>query len=208
VVRLSVPEGFGAHFLARHLDEFLKQYPAIELEIVALPEELSIAKREADIAVTLNQPNVGRLVARTLTNYTLHLYATRGYLRRSPPLTSVDDLQKHQLITNIVSAPEYFFLSEIVPEPHAKLRFKSINAQMSAVEGGLGVTLLPHYMGGPCKGLVPVLPEEKVTRTFWMSMHEDMRHVRRVKAVWDWLKALVAAYHDELVRPAGATEPA
>jgi DNA-binding transcriptional LysR family regulator len=201
VVRLSVPEGFGAHFLARHVGEFLALHPGVELEIVALPEELSIAKREAHIAVTLSQPNVGRLVARTLTHYTMHLYATRTYLRRTPPVASVEDLRKHELIAPIVSAPEHFLLGEIVPDVHAKLRLKSINAQLSAVEAGLGISLLPHYMAAARKTLVPVLPQEKVTRVFWMSMHEDMRHVRRVKAVWDWLKNLVASRQSELVRP-------
>jgi DNA-binding transcriptional LysR family regulator len=193
VVRLSVPEGFGAHFLAKHLGAFHRLYPRIELEVVALPESLSIAKREAHIAITLMQPSVGRLVARALTNYTLHMYAAREYLERSPPVRRLDDLRRHELITNIVSVPEYHFLAEILPDAAAKLRFKSINAQLSAVEAGLGISLIPVYMAGARPDLCAVLPEQaKVTRTFWMSMHEDMRHVGRVMAVWDWLKALIA----------------
>jgi DNA-binding transcriptional LysR family regulator len=203
VVRLSVPEGFGAHFLAKRLGEFHKLHPRIELEIVALPEELSISKREAHIAITLTKPSVGRLVARALTNYTLHLYATRTYLRKAPPARSLADLKQHQMITNIVSVPQYDFLAEILSDVQAKLRFKSINAQLSAVEAGLGISLMPRYMAGSRKSLAPVLPEQaRVTRTFWMSMHEDMRHVRRVMTVWDWLKALAAAHQDDLVGPA------
>jgi DNA-binding transcriptional LysR family regulator len=193
VVRLSVPEGVGAHFLAKHIGEFHARYPGIELEIVALPGSLSISKREAHIAITLTPPSVGRLVARALTDYTLHMYAARAYLQRSPPIRRLEDLKAHELITAIVSAPENYLLGDILPDADSKLRFKSINAQLSAVEAGLGISLIPCYMAGAREDLAAVLPDEaKVTRTFWMSMHEDMRHVGRVMAVWDWLKALVA----------------
>jgi DNA-binding transcriptional LysR family regulator len=210
VVRLSVPEGFGAHFLAKRLGEFHEAYPGIELEIVALPESLSIAKREAHIAITLQQPSVGRLVARTLTNYTLHLYAARDYLERAGPIRQLDDLKSHDLITNIVSVPEYFFLAEILPDAQAKLRFKSINAQLAAVEAGLGISLIPCYMAGGRDDLSAVLPDQaKVTRTFWMSMHEDMRHVGRVMAVWDWLKELTARNQPAMLGAEGMhAEPA
>jgi DNA-binding transcriptional LysR family regulator len=199
-VRLSVPEGFGAHVIARHLAAFRKRYPGIELEIVALPESLSISKREAHIAITLSEPRVGRLIARTLSDYTMRMYATRGYLRRAPPVARLDDLKRHDLVATIVSIPEYHFLAEILPDARSRLRFKSINAQLAAVEAGLGMSLIPCYMAARRKGLVAVLPAEAtVTHTFWMSMHEDMRHVGRVRAVWDWLKEIVATDHALLV---------
>jgi DNA-binding transcriptional LysR family regulator len=198
-VRLSVPEGFGSQFLVRQLGDFNTRYPGIELEIVALPESLSISKREADVAITLSQPSVGRLVARALSNYTLQLYATREYLQRTPPVATVEDLQKHDLIRGIYSTQDLDFLSEVIRDVPSKIRLKSINAQLSAVEAGLGMSLLPTYMVAG-RGLVAVLPERvRVTRTFWLSMHEDMRQVGRVKAVWDWLKEIAARNQATLV---------
>ena len=50
----ELPEGFGSQFLVKHLGDFYSRYPGIDLEIMALPQFLSISKREADIAVTLS----------------------------------------------------------------------------------------------------------------------------------------------------------
>jgi DNA-binding transcriptional LysR family regulator len=198
-VRLSVPEGFGTHFLVKHLGEICQQYPKIELEIVALPQALSISKREADIAITFLEPTVGRLVVRSLTSFALRIYGTRDYLQRSAPIERLEDLRSHRLISSIFSVPEFRLIEEVLPDAHVSLRFKSINSQLAAVAAGLGVGLLPCFMAASNEDLVAVLPQEtKVTRTFWLSMHEDMRHVGRVIAVWEFLKRIVVAQQSVL----------
>jgi DNA-binding transcriptional LysR family regulator len=197
-VRLSVPEGFGAHFLTKHLGSFQEDHPGVALEIVALRTTLSVSKREADISITLDKPSVGRLISRPLTDYTMRIYASPRYLERAPPVRSVEDLRKLEIIKNLAPGPEPDPLEEILPAAESRLGFVSMNAQMAAVEGGLGASLLPCYMAEG-RNLLPLLPKDAhVTRTFWLIMHEDMRQVRRVKIVWDWLKAVVASDHKSL----------
>jgi DNA-binding transcriptional LysR family regulator len=199
-VRLSVPEGFGSHFLVQRLGDFYKRYPGIDLEVVALPQTLSISKREADIAVTLFQPESGRLVISPLTDYTLRLYGTRAYLKRSPPVRRLDDLRKHRLVGYIedsVDTPHHRCMSKLLPDAHVSLKVKSANAQLAAVDSELGIGLLSCYMAASRKDLTPVAKSEAtLTRTFWISMHEDMRDVRRVTVTWDWLKETVAKHQD------------
>jgi DNA-binding transcriptional LysR family regulator len=197
-VRLSVPEGFGAQFLTKHLGSFQADHPEVALEVVALRTPLSISKREADISITLDQPSVGRLITRLLTTYTMRIYATPGYLERAPPVSRLEDLRKLEIIKNLAPGPEPDPLEEILPAVEARLAFVSMNAQLAAVEERLGASLLPDYMTAG-RNLVAVLPEEaRVTRTFWVTMHEDMRHVQRVKLVWEWLKRVVAGDHRAL----------
>lgn len=196
-VRLSITEGIGSHFLMHHVGEFYAKYPGVELEIVALPQSLSISKREVDIAITLSQPTVGRLVSRALTNYRLRIYGTRRYFKRKTPPKRAEDLTRHRLIGNVydmIYAPQHRCFDDVLPNAHVGLRVQSINAQLSAVESDLGLGLLPCYIASQRKGLVSVLEEEAtLTRTLWISMHEDMRHVHRVAAVWNWLKDIVQA---------------
>lgn len=202
-VRLSVPEGFGSQFLTRHLGDFYKNYPGIDLEIMALPHLLSISKREADLAVTLFRPDTGRLITRELTDYTMHLYGTREYVKRAPPINSVDDLKKHSLISNIddlIYSQQMRYLDETIPDAHVRLRIKGINAQLTAVESGVGLAILPYFMAVNRKNFVAVLPDKvTITRSVWLAMHEDMRHVGRVMAVWDWIKQIVIANRSSLV---------
>ena len=40
--------------------------------------------------------------------------------------------------------------------------------------------------------LVPVLPERSLTRSYWTVVHEDLRTIRRVALVSDFLAEIVA----------------
>ena len=81
-VRIGAPDGFGTYFLAAELGALAERHPGLTLQLVALPRTFSLSKREADIAVTLEQPTEGRLVSRKLTDYRLRLYASQDYLDR------------------------------------------------------------------------------------------------------------------------------
>jgi DNA-binding transcriptional LysR family regulator len=60
--------------------------------------------------------------------------------------------------------------------------------------------MLPCFMADCRPHLVAVLPDEMlVNRTFYASMHEDNRSVSRVKAVWNWLKEIVATHEATLL---------
>ncbi len=194
IVRLSVPEGFGCHFLPRHLGEFTEQHPHIDLEILAHSFSLSVFKREAHISITRERPTIGRLIAPVLTDYVLRFYATPAYLASRPKVDNLEELSQLDLIAtrHAADSPDARFADTIFPIGDARLRFSSINAQLAAVEAGLGTSLIPCYMADSRGILCKVIPDQvKVVRTYWICMHEDMRNVPRVRAVWEWLKKLV-----------------
>ena len=91
-VRVGAPDGFGTYFLAAELGALAERHPGLVLQLVALPRTFSLSKREADIAITLEQPTEGRLVSRKLTDYRLRLYASEAYLERHGPIRELADL--------------------------------------------------------------------------------------------------------------------
>src|SRR5699024_3056578 len=87
-VRIGAPDGFGVAFLAPRLIELADRHKGLQLELVPVPRAFSLSRREADVAVTLERPREGRLIAGKLTDYHLRLYAARQYLeRRGTPET-------------------------------------------------------------------------------------------------------------------------
>jgi DNA-binding transcriptional LysR family regulator len=193
-VRVAAPEGFGSQFIGKRLDRFYKEYSGIDLEIVTSTQFVSISKHDADIVITFSRPRAGRLVARKLTDYAFRLYGSREYLKQFRPIRHIEDLREHTLIgfVNDLISPQLNYFDELLPDARTKLRSSNINGQLSAVEAGLGLAVLPCYMATGLTGLDVVLPEEvAVTRSFWISMHENMRHIRRVMAVWDWIQEVV-----------------
>jgi len=97
-VRIGAPDGFGSHFLASRLVEFGERYPDLDLQLVATARLFSLAKREADIAISLSMPKEGRIVGRKLLDYSLGLYAAPSYLDRSPEITARSDLPAHRFV--------------------------------------------------------------------------------------------------------------
>ena len=79
-VRIGAPDGFGVSFLAPRLGALIARHPALKIQLVPVPRSFSLSQREADIAITLERPDQGRLISSKLTDYTLGLYASQTYL--------------------------------------------------------------------------------------------------------------------------------
>ena len=201
-VRVTVSEGFGGWFVARHLPAFAAEHPLLTVDLVASSGFLNPSRREADVAILLDRPRKGPLFTRKLTDYRLRLYAAKDWLAAHGPVASRADLRRHPLIgyvPDLLYAPELRYLAEIAPglEPH--LRSTSINAQHHLVAAGAGIAVLPCFMGDADPGLARLLDEVVVTRSFWLVTHADTRRSARVGAFVDWLVAAVTANQPRLL---------
>ncbi len=201
-VRISVSEGFGNWVVARHLADFADRYPQITLDLVASSGFLSPSKREADVAVLLSRPKAGPLMTRKLTDYTLRLYASPQWLATHATPAKPQDLRHHRLIgyiPDLLYAPELRYLGEVHPDLTAHLRSSSINAQHRLVASGAGIAVLPCFIGDGDPALERVVPEWSIRRSFWLVTHKDTHQLARIRAVTDWLGAVVASDHSLLL---------
>src|SRR5689334_16190112 len=99
-VRITVARVFADGFLAERLGGLSKQHPGLELEIVATSRNLSLARREAEIALRLARPAAGELVARRIATLAYGFYTSPDYKRRidcaEPPVfIAFDDASDH-----------------------------------------------------------------------------------------------------------------
>jgi hypothetical protein len=53
--------------------------------------------------------------------------------------------------------------------------------------------MLPSYVAAHNKDLRPVLPSYFSIRDIWLSVHEDILHIGRIKAVMNFLDKRIAA---------------
>ena len=202
-LRISASEGFGSWFLAAHVPDFVRAHPALTLDLVANSGFLSLSKREADIAVMLSRPKAGPVIARKLSDYSLRLYASRAYLDHAGlPQAPTDLLKGFSLvgyIPDLLYAPELRYLDELQTGLAPTLRSSSINAQHHLIAAGAGVGVLPCFMGDADGALVPVLPERRITRSFWLVTHKDTHQLARVRAGRDWILSVVQRHRDTLL---------
>lgn len=205
ILRISVSEGFGSWFLASHIPDFVRAHPGLTLDLVANSGFLSLSKREADVAVMLSRPTGGPVIARKLSDYALQLYATQQYLAEAGvPYDAGNLVNGHRLIgyvPDLIYAPELRYLDEIHPDLKISLRSSSINAQHQLISAGSGIGVLPCFIGDADPRLIPVLPQKRITRSFWLVTHKDTHQLARIKAGRDWIIQAVQANRRTLMPP-------
>ena len=201
-VRVSVAEGFGTWFISRHLGELADRHPGLEVDLVANSGFLNPSRRETDLAVLLARPRRGPLITRKLTDYTLKLYAASSHLAQAGPIRSANDLSGRRLIgyvPDILYAPELRYLDELPIPVAPMLRSSSINAQYQMIASGAGIGILPSFIGDRDAALESVLPEIRITRSFWLVTHRETHPFGTVRTFTDWLVALVERHRGLLV---------
>ena len=78
-VRIGAPDGFGVAYLAPRLGELTEKHPGLTVQLVPVPRSFSLSRREADIAVTIDRPETGRLVAGKLVTSGMSLRELEGH---------------------------------------------------------------------------------------------------------------------------------
>lgn len=194
-VRIGAPDGFGVAFLAPRLHELSERHPSLRVELVPVPRAFSLSRREADIAVTMERPREGRLIARKLTDYALGLYASAAYLEKHGHPQTLDDLKQHRLVgyvEDLLFSASLDYTAEFHKEWRTTIAVSSAMGQTEAVRSGAGIGILHTFMARRAPDLVAVLPQHTLTRSYWTVWHEDLRGSRRVAIVSEFLAELVA----------------
>jgi len=193
-VRIGAPDGFGVSFLAPRLGSLIARHPDLRLQLVPVPRSFSLPQREADIAITVERPSGGRLVARKLVDYSLALYASRSYLQAHGTPTRTEDLKGHRLISyveDLIFSPSLHFTRDILRNWAAQLEISSATGQTEAVRSGAGIAVLHDYIAVTDPDLIRLLPEHRIERSYYMVYHESARDLARVRTVADHISAIV-----------------
>lgn len=201
-VRIGAPDGLGNYFLASQLGAFAAANPALIVQLVALPRTFSLAKREADIVVTLERPTEGRLISTKLTDYTLSVYASEDYLKRAAPIQKPDDLADHLLITyihDIIYSRALDYASTLGELVTRRYECGSVVGQVEAVRAGHGVGILHDYAAERYPELKRILPAIRFTRSYWLVSHPDTHEIRRVREVRRYIVAKVREARNQFI---------
>jgi DNA-binding transcriptional LysR family regulator len=185
LVRLAIGRVLAERFLIDRLRGFHARYPAIDLEVIGGSRVVSLARREADLALRYGSPKDSDLIARRVATIGFGLYASPAYRDKIdagevPAFVGFDEESDY--------IAEAAWLAQQFGERRFALRSSSQTTQAAAARAGFGVALLPRYVAAADPDLVPVslaarLPEREV----WLVIRRDLRNVPRVRALADYL---------------------
>jgi DNA-binding transcriptional LysR family regulator len=189
-LRIGMPDCFAAYFMSGRLGRLKASHPAVTVQLVPVSRNLSLPKREVDLAVTFERPKEGRLAVRKLLDYSLHFYASSAYLTEHGTPASPDELRSHQNVTYIyelLAADQLNFVQELYAADYSRIECLTATDQIAAVRGGAGIGILPDYAAAIDPHLGMVLPELGFERSYWLVTHADACDLRRVRAVSDFI---------------------
>ena len=187
-VRIGAPDGFGIAFLARRMGRLKTLYPNLLIQLVPVSQSFSLSRRDADIAITIGRPEEGRLVARKLTDYTLGFFAAQDYLARAGTPSKLEDLTQHVRIGAVEDMIYSLnFGHELVKDWKADIEISSTLGRIEAVRVGAGIGVLQHFIAKQYENLVHILREYLITRSYWIVSHEDLRDIRRISVVSEFI---------------------
>jgi DNA-binding transcriptional LysR family regulator len=195
-VRIGAPDGFSTAYLASRCGSFVERHPKITIQLVPSPQVVPLSKREVDIAIVLDKPQVGRYVVRKLTDYTLGIFGAASYLSRHGTPATVMDLRKHRLIGYVEEyayASALNYVGELFADAPTTFQCANAAGQIEAVRAGLGLGVLHHFIADRHAELRPVLPDRTTSRAYWIVEHEDTRGLGRIRAMHDFIVEAVEA---------------
>ena len=196
-VTLSAPPVLVAHLLAEQLARFRAEYPDIRLSLSAQGQQVSLSRREADVAVRLVRPDEAGSVARKVGTMAFGLYAHRSYVH----LAAAERWQFIAFDQSFTDMPQQLWLLGIAGNRPVACELNHISEHLIAVRAGVGVAGLPCFIGDRDHDLVRVGEDvPPFARDIWLVVHRDLRKNAAVRAVMDFATVVVSENRDLSIR--------
>ena len=195
-LRVTTTVGLGSAWLAIRLNQFIDQFPKIQMELILNNQELDLGMREADCALRLRQPQQPDIIQRKLFTVHFHVFASADYIKRFGKPDSVEDLKDHRIIVWGGEAPRYlddvnWLLHAGMPPGKARRPVAKINSILAikrAVQHSAGIALLPDYSVTEGTGLIPVMTDTDVPSfDTYFAYSSELKNSARLHAFRDFL---------------------
>ncbi|MBZ6388692.1 LysR family transcriptional regulator [Pantoea piersonii] len=181
-VVVAAPPAFIASFIAPCIGSLRKDYPYLRLTLQVTKERLSLARREADITISMVRPVESAVRTQRIGQVRFTLYGSAEYLASSGErnVIAYDD--------SVTETPQQAWLKEQCTEQKVVFFSNDLRIQAVAAAGHAGIALLPDYLAKEYN-LVPAEPDgPALIQDVWLSVHEDVRYARRISTVLEFLK--------------------
>jgi len=196
-LRVTSSETLAYRILTRHFAAFRRAHPGVIVELAIDNRVLSLTRREADVALRPMRPKEGDLWGSKLADVAWTVYGAKAYLDAAARPARPPDLAVHPLIGWEEGAAEINaadWLTSVAPVSAVIYRTNSLVNQLLAVKAGIGLAVLPCYLGDPEPDLARALvdPVPQLARELWIVTHLDLKRTARVKAFFEFIASGIA----------------
>jgi len=193
-LRVTLAPTLATHLLMPDFGDFARLHPEVEIEILPSGELVNLTNREADVAIR---------VVYDRNTLPLNLHGLKGpdlfggvYMSRD--LLAAWRAGKADRIRWIVISqngiPDWAREGQV---PAGDVPFKTTDgeAQIAAVRHGLGMTVLPCFIGD-ADPLLARAPDTVLHKhgTLWLLTHSETRKTKRVRLFIEFVSRRLSAY--------------
>lgn len=152
-LRLTVTAAFGRIVVLPLLNEFLKQWPNLEVEISFTDRVVDLVEEGFDLGIRMGEmPEHSLMIARPIAKYVPYIYASPAYLIDYPIPDNIEALGDYQRLVYGLQASSGTWLLrnkdgiETSITGNRRLRFDSGEAIKDAAVEGMGLAFLPSFL--------------------------------------------------------------
>jgi DNA-binding transcriptional LysR family regulator len=204
-LRVDMPQGIARNLVLPQLNEFLKKYPSIEVELSSTDRRVDLIAEGFDCVIRVGKLVDSGLIARNLGQLSIINCVSPGYIKEFGKPKSIADLANHYLVhysTSLGAKPEGFeyFDGEAYTSVQMKGRITVNNsdAYNAACVAGFGIVQVPaigmktHLEN---KTIIEVLPELKAEAMPVSIIYPHRRNLsKRVQVFMDWIAEIMKYY--------------
>jgi DNA-binding transcriptional LysR family regulator len=189
VVRITTTDTVLHSVLLPVMQRFSDRYPKIELELIAGNTLANLSRRDADVAVRATRAPPEHLVGSRLGTLRAAVFASREYLARRNGATVLEDLDWIVLDDTLPDHPSQKWRRQRLPKARVRHKVNSVLSVAGAVVHGMGAGVVPMVvLQDHPEVMIVDGPLEELDTDLWVLAHPDVRHLQRVKVLFDYLK--------------------
>lgn len=186
-LRVTAINNMASSVLMPMLARFSELHPQVELHVIVSNLDASLSQREADVAIRLTNSPTDTLIGKRLVTVASTIYGSRSYFQRlhekggEPRWIGVECCGFHKSWTKQSCGEQrHNFISD------------DTLLTLSAIREGLGVSILPCFMGDTDPLLERYCdPDPAFNLGLWILLHPDLKHTARVLVFRDFMSEAI-----------------
>lgn len=147
-IKISAPVTYGERHIIPLINQFLMQYPQVEIQVQLSNQRIDLIEEGYDLAIRLGQLDDSSLIAKRISSRQHFVCASPAYIEQQGSPKSIADLKQHNCLLG--SADFWLFGDKKNNEKKSvrvsgSLRCNSGLGLVDAALKGIGIVQLPEY---------------------------------------------------------------
>jgi DNA-binding transcriptional LysR family regulator len=177
---------------------FRGAYPEISLDVVVANQALNLSKRDADVAIRATDRPPETLIGRRAASIAWAVFAaSENAPQNFDPQSDGGDAEWIGFGDNLANLKAAKWLKE--RGGNVVYRINTVLGLAEATAAGMGLGLLPCFIGSKTPGLTRISPPiADVVDGLWLLTHADLRATARVRAFMDFAGSEITKRRKEM----------